>query len=194
MLESYLLFTAIWLVAAATPGIDTMLLLTTSINTGWKSAVSISLGISTAKVLLLTITYFGLTALLANNPEVYVVLKIFGCAFLLWRAFKLWTSKLKLSANPRSGFWPNFSFAFTAAVSNPQALLFYVAVVPQVSASTNVFILNLIIAIGFTLISLIYIGLALPIRAWISRGPNQNLVNRLIALVFVVLAVVIALR
>jgi threonine/homoserine/homoserine lactone efflux protein len=194
MLESYLLFTAIWFVAAATPGIDTMLLLTTSINTGWKSAVSISLGISTAKVLLLTITYFGLTALLANNPEVYVVLKIFGCTFLLWRAFKLWTSKLKLSANPRSGFWPNFSFAFTAAVSNPQALLFYVAVVPQVSASTNVFILNLIIAIGFTLISLIYIGLALPIRAWISRGPNQNLVNRLIALVFVVLAVVIALR
>ena len=62
------------------------------------------------------------------------------------------------------------------------------------SASTNVFILNLIIAIGFTLISLIYIGLALPIRAWISRGPNQNLVNRLIALVFVVLAVVLALR
>ena len=194
MLESYLLFTAIWFVAAATPGIDTMLLLTTSINTGWKSAVSISLGISTAKVLLLTITYFGLTALLANNPEVYVVLKIFGCTFLLWRAFKLWTSKLKLSANPRSGFWPNFSFAFTAAVSNPQALLFYVAVVPQVSASTNVFILNLIIAIGFTLISLIHIGLALPIRAWISRGPNQSLVNRLIALVFVVLAVVIALR
>jgi threonine/homoserine/homoserine lactone efflux protein len=194
MLESYLLFTAIWFVAAATPGIDTMLLLTTSINTGWKSAVSISLGISTAKVLLLTITYFGLTALLANNPEVYVVLKIFGCTFLLWRAFKLWTSKLKLSANPRSGFWQNFSFAFTAAVSNPQALLFYVAVVPQVSASTNVFILNLIIAIGFTLISLIYIGLALPIRAWISRGPNQNLVNRLIALVFVVLAVVLALR
>lgn len=194
MLESYLLFTAIWFVAAATPGIDTMLLLTTSINTGWKSAVSISLGISTAKVLLLTITYFGLTALLANNPEVYVVLKIFGCTFLLWRAFKLWTSKLKLSANPRIGFWPNFSFAFTAAVSNPQALLFYVAVVPQVSASTNVFILNLIIAIGFTLISLIYIGLALPIRAWISRGPNQNLVNRLIALVFAVLAVVLALR
>jgi threonine/homoserine/homoserine lactone efflux protein len=194
MLESYLLFTAIWFVAAATPGIDTMLLLTTSINTGWKSAVSISLGISTAKVLLLTITYFGLTALLANNPEVYVVLKIFGCTFLLWRAFKLWTSKLKLSANPRSGFWPNFSFAFTAAVSNPQALLFYVAVVPQVSASTNVFILNLIIAIGFTLISLIYIGLALPIRAWISRGSNQRLLNRAVAIVFVLLAAVLVLR
>lgn len=194
MLEPYLLFTAIWFVAAATPGIDTMLLLTTSISTGWRSAISISLGITVAKVLLLTLTYFGLTALLAGNPEILIVFKVFGCAFLLWRAFKLWTSKLSISANPRSGFWPNLSFAFTAAVSNPQALLFYIAVVPQVAGSTNVLILNLIIAIGFPVISAIYIGLALPIRAWISRGPNQRLVNRVIALVFVVLAFVLALR
>lgn len=194
MLESYVLFATIWFVAAATPGIDTMLLLTTSINTGWKSAVSISLGITTAKVLLLTLTYFGLSALLASNPEILIFFKVFGCAFLLWRAFKLWTSKLSISADPRSGFWPNFTFAFTAAVSNPTALLFYVAVVPQVSATTNPVVLNLIIAIGFTLISVLYIGLAVPIRAWISRGPNQTLVNRVISLVFVVLAVVLALR
>ena len=194
MLESYVLFATIWFVAAATPGIDTMLLLTTSISTGWRSAVSISLGITLAKVLLLTLTYFGLTALLASNPEIFVLLKVFGCAFLLWRAFKLWTSKLSISANPRTGFWPNLSFAFTAAVSNPQALLFYIAVVPQVAGSTNVLILNLIIAIGFPIISAIYIGLAVPIRGWISRGPNQRLVNRVIALVFVVLAFVLALR
>ncbi len=194
MLESYIFFATIWFVAAATPGIDTMLLLTTSISTGWRSALSISLGITLAKVLLLTLTYFGLTALLASIPEILIVFKVFGCAFLLWRAFKLWTSKLSISANQRSGFWPNFSFAFTAAVSNPQALLFYIAVVPQVAGSTNVLILNLIIAIGFPIISAIYIGLALPIRAWISRGPNQRLVNRVIALVFVVLAFVLALR
>ena len=194
MLESYVLFATIWFVAAATPGIDTMLLLTTSISTGWRSAVSISLGITLAKVLLLTLTYFGLTALLASNPEIFVLLKVFGCAFLLWRAFKLWTSKLSISANPRTGFWPNLSFAFTAAVSNPQALLFYIAVVPQVAGSTNVLILNLIIAIGFPIISAIYIGLAVPIRGWISRGPNQRLVNRVIALVFVALAIVLALR
>lgn len=194
MLESYVLFATIWFVAAATPGIDTMLLLTTSISTGWRSAVSISLGITLAKVLLLTLTYFGLTALLASNPEIFVLLKVFGCAFLLWRAFKLWTSKLSISANPRTGFWPNLSFAFTAAVSNPQALLFYIAVVPQVAGSTNVLILNLIIAIGFPIISAIYIGLALPIRAWISRGSNQLLLNRAVSVIFVLLAAAVILR
>jgi threonine/homoserine/homoserine lactone efflux protein len=194
VLESYVLFATIWFVAAATPGIDTMLLLTTSISTGWRSAVSISLGITLAKVLLLTLTYFGLTALLASNPEIFVLLKVFGCAFLLWRAFKLWTSKLSISANPRTGFWPNLSFAFTAAVSNPQALLFYIAVVPQVAGSTNVLILNLIIAIGFPIISAIYIGLALPIRAWISRGSNQLLLNRAVSVIFVLLAAAVILR
>jgi threonine/homoserine/homoserine lactone efflux protein len=54
--------------------------------------------------------------------------------------------------------------------------------------------LSLIIAVGFSVISAFYISLAVPIRAWISRGPNQRLVNRIIALIFVVLAVVIALR
>jgi hypothetical protein len=66
--------------------------------------------------------------------------------------------------------------------------------VPQVSATTNLLVLNLIIAIGFTLISAFYIGLALPIRAWISRGQNQTLVNRVIAGIFAVLAVVVVLR
>ncbi|MFY7862432.1 MAG: LysE family transporter, partial [Rhodoluna sp.] len=74
MLESYLLFTTIWFVAAATPGADTMLLLTTSLTTGWRSAIPVSLAITSAKVILLTVTFFGLTALIQGMPEVVVAL------------------------------------------------------------------------------------------------------------------------
>nr|MBP6187011.1 LysE family transporter [Rhodoluna sp.] len=63
-MEAYWLFATIWFVAAATPGADTMLLLTTSLSTGWKSAIPISLGIIAAKVILLTLTYFGFAALI----------------------------------------------------------------------------------------------------------------------------------
>jgi threonine/homoserine/homoserine lactone efflux protein len=73
-------------------------------------------------------------------------------------------------------------------------MLFYIAVVPQVAESTNPWVLSLIIAVGFSVISAFYISLAAPIRAWISRGPNQRLVNRIIALIFGALAVVLALR
>lgn len=193
-LEPYWLFTVIWFVAAATPGIDTMLLLTSTIERGWRAAVAYSVGITLAKVLLLTVSFYGLNALIASAPAVIEILQWFGGAFLLWKAINLWNSKAARKQKLRAGFWPSFSLAFTLAVSNPTALLFYIAVVPQVSATTNVVILNLIIAIGFTLISAFYIGLAVPIRAWISRGPNQTLVNRLIALIFLTLAVVVVLR
>lgn len=193
-MNSYWLFTTIWFVAAATPGADTMLLLSTSLSTGWKSAIPISLGITAAKIVLLTLTFFGLTALINAAPVILVVLKIFGCAFLLWRAFKLWQTKVNTNTVSKAGFWQNLSLAFTVAVSNPQALLFYVAVVPQVSENTSPWLLNAIIAIGFTLISAIYVGLATQIGAWIARGGNQRLLNRGVALVFVGLAIILAVR
>lgn len=193
-MSAYWLFATIWFVAAATPGADTMLLLTASLSTGWKSAIPISLGIIFAKIILLTLTFFGLTALISSVPAILVILKVFGCGFLLWRAFKLWKSKISFSTNPKVGFWQNLSLAFSVGVTNPQALLFYIAVVPQVSQSTNPWLLNAIIVIGFALISAFYVGLATPIRAWINRGQNQLALNRFIAIIFVILAAVIAVR
>lgn len=193
-MNEYWLFATIWFVAAATPGADTMLLLTTSISTGWRSAVSISLGITTAKILLLTLTFFGLSALLVAAPQILLVLKVFGCAFLLYKAFKLFRASLIHTKNSRKGFWQNFALAFSIAASNPQALLFYVAVVPQFTATTNLLLLNAIIAIGFTIISVFYILLASPISTWISRGSNHVVLNRFVAAIFVILAAVIALR
>jgi threonine/homoserine/homoserine lactone efflux protein len=192
--ESYLLFTTIWFVAAATPGADTMLLLTSSMNRGFKSAIPLAIGITTAKVLLLVISYFSLTALLQASPEAFQVLKFAGAAFLLWRAYKVFNSKPGSTADGKSSFISSFAFAFTIAVSNPQALLFYIAVVPQVAASTNLYILSLIIVVGFSAISAFYIALAAPIRAWMSRGTNQMLLNRIVAVVFVILAGVVVLR
>ena len=193
-MDSYWLFTTVWFVAAATPGADTMLLLTTSLSTGWKSAIAISLGIIAAKIVLLTLAFFGLTALIGAVPAILVILKVFGCGFLLWRAYKLWQTKASAAATAKAGFWQNLSLAFSVGVTNPQALLFYIAVVPQVSHATNVWLLNAIIIVGFALISAFYIGLAAPIGAWIGRGANQRLLNRVIAVIFVVLAVLIALR
>ncbi|MEY2915931.1 MAG: hypothetical protein RL454_860 [Actinomycetota bacterium] len=193
-MEAYWLFASIWFVAAATPGADTMLLLSTSLATGWKSAIPISLGISTAKVLLLVGAFFGLTGLLQAAPGTFVFLKFFGCAFLLWRALKLWNAVTVVTSVGNAGFARSFGMAFTVAVSNPQAMLFYIAVVPQVSQSTSPVVLSAIIAIGFSVISVFYVGLAAPLRAWITTSRNHQLLNRAVAAIFVILAAVVALR
>jgi threonine/homoserine/homoserine lactone efflux protein len=194
VLEPYLLFATIWFVAAATPGADTMLLLTSSLSRGAKPAIALAAGITTAKVVLLVVSFFGLSALLTAAPPIYQVLKFAGAAFLLWRAFKTWRASAIGQSSTSQGFWSSFAMAFTIAVSNPQALLFYIAVVPQVALETNLVVLSLIIIVGFTLISAFYIALAKPIGTWINRGTNQSLMNKVIAIVYVILAALVVVR
>lgn len=194
MLEPYLLFATIWFVAAATPGADTMLLLTSSLSRGAKPAIALAAGITTAKVVLLVVSFFGLNALLTAAPSVYQVLKFAGAAFLLWRAFKSWRASVIAQSDTNQSFWSSFAMAFAIAFSNPQALLFYIAVVPQVALETNLAVLCLIIIVGFTLISAFYIALAKPIGTWINRGKNQSLMNKVIAIVYVILAALVVVR
>ena len=193
-LEPYLVFASIWFVAAATPGADTMLLLTGSLTRGPKSAIALAMGIIVAKVALLAITYFGVSAILGASEVLIQGLKFAGAAFLLFRAFKLWQSPMVTEIKSTAGFIASFGLAFTIAFSNPQALLFYIAVVPQVALETEFLPLSAIIVVGFSFISAVYILLAVPIRAWINQASNRALVSKTIALAYVVLVLVILFR
>lgn len=193
-MDAYLLFATIYFVAAATPGADTMLLLGRTLSSGWRSAIPYSLGITLAKTVMVTVAYFGLSALVSVSPVVFGLLKVFGVCFLLYRAVRLWFAKPAAAGTARDGFWSGLVAAFLVGASNPTALMFYIAVVPQVAAATEPFWLALIVIVGFMIVSLIYIGLAHQIRKWISRGENQKLVNRLVAILFVVIAAIVLAR
>jgi threonine/homoserine/homoserine lactone efflux protein len=171
-----------------------MLLLTSSLSRGARPTIALAAGITTAKVVLLVFSFFGLNALLAAAPQVFDLLKFAGALFLLWRAFKSWRASAISQSQSKHGFWSSFAMAFTIAVSNPQALLFYIAVVPQVALETNLVVLCLIIMVGFTLISAFYILLAKPISTWITGGTNQRLLNKSIAIVYVCLAALVLVR
>lgn len=194
MMDAYWLFLTAWVLAAAAPGADTALLVSSTLASGWKSAIPASLGITVAKILMLLIAFFGLDAVLTNAPATFVVLKAFGVLFLAWKAVKLWTAQNPFGSGQIKLGRQNFLLAFTTAISNPQAMLFYVAIVPQVTAATNPIILSLIIALGFPLISSVYIWLATPIRTWALKSSNQKTLNRGLAIAFVLIAGVVAIR
>ena len=193
-MDAYWLFLTAWVLAAAAPGADTALLVSATIASGWKSAIPASLGITFAKILLLLVAFFGFDAVLTNAPATFVVLKIFCVLFLVWKAFKLWTTQNSFGSGQIKLGRQNFVLAFTTGISNPQAMLFYVAIVPQVTATTNPLFLSLIIAIGFPLISAVYIALAIPIRNWALKSNNQKKLNRGLAIAFVIIAAIVAIR
>ncbi len=193
-MDAYLLFATIYFVAAATPGADTMLLLGRTLNAGWRAAVPYSLGITLAKTVMVTVAYFGLSALASFSPVVFTFLKAFGVGFLLYKAVRLWLAKPAEVGKARDGFWQGLGAAFAVGASNPTALMFYIAVVPQVASQTEPFWLALIVIVGFMIVSLIYIGLASQIRSWISTGENQRLINRCVAVLFVAIAALVLAR
>ncbi|MEY2673597.1 MAG: hypothetical protein RLZZ514_162, partial [Actinomycetota bacterium] len=88
-MDAFLFFTVTYLVAAAAPGADTMLIVSRTVVGGWRSALRYAIGIAFAKTTMITLAFFGTSALLTANPAAYSVLKVLGAAFLLFMAFKL---------------------------------------------------------------------------------------------------------
>jgi threonine/homoserine/homoserine lactone efflux protein len=181
-----------YLAAAIAPGADTTLVLTRALDSRGKAWLA-GAGIAAAKVLLLAIAYLGASAFLIQNPELLLAAKFFGAGFLGYRALVLWR-RSKLSKPPReSSAWADFGLGFGTAFTNPQPLAFYLAIVPQVAATTNLGVLSLIVILGFALVTLVYSSLARPISSALTkRGPG--FVNRVVAVLLLLVAAWILLR
>lgn len=190
-MADYLLFTTAYFIAAVAPGADTFLILSralTSKSAAWITGVAITI----AKMLMVSIAYLGLNAALVGFPALLTALKIFGASFLLWRAWRLWVVKeVREGGEGRGG---TFLSAFAIGFSNPQPFAFYVSIVPLVIATTELPILLLIVGTGFALVTFIYASLASVLAGWLKSEANFQLVNRILAATFVLLALVILFR
>ena len=202
-MNAFVFFTIAYLLAAGAPGADTMLIVSRTIVGGRASALQYALGIALAKTTMISLAFFGIGALLAGNPQLFVILKTLGAGFLLFMALRLWLAK-PTDASPTattktSSRATSVLGGFLVGISNPQPLLFYSSIVPMVVAQglntfSDLVVLWLIVIIGFTLITLFYMSLASVLKRWLDKAANRRMLNRAMALVFVILALVIALR
>jgi threonine/homoserine/homoserine lactone efflux protein len=88
----------------------------------------------------------------------------------------------------------DFATGFTVGFSNPQPFAFYLSVMPAVIGTAQIWALWIIVAIGFALVSATYILATVPLKGWLESAKNQVAINRVLSLVFVLLALWIALR
>lgn len=171
-----------------------MLLLGKSLSTGWKSTIPYSLGIIIAKVGMITLTYLGVATLMTQVPIAFTALKFAGAGFLLWQAFRLWRAGRAEVKQRSESFWPAVGTAVAYGAANPQPWMFYISVMPQVAGKTELWLLNLIVTVGFVFITAFYAGLAVPIRRWMLQGNNGTWLNRAVSILFVVLAITFVIR
>jgi homoserine/homoserine lactone efflux protein len=151
----------------------------------------------------LTLVALGLGAIVANSLVAFTVIKLIGVTYLLYLAVRQWRAsgrdlreQIGGSRTTGSGL-PLLARGFLVNATNPKALVFYLAVLPQFVVPTAP-LLPQYLAIGATfivadvMVMSLYAGLATRLLRFLGAR-QQLLVNRFFSGLFATAAVVLAL-
>ena len=130
-----LAFTLAGFVLFITPGPDMSLFLAKTIAGGRRAGIAAMTGTSLGCIVHSLLAAFGLSALIAASPTMFLALKIIGAVYLLWLAVDAVRngSSLNVAAGtPEAArVWANLALGFTVNLSNPKVVLFFVTFLPQ---------------------------------------------------------------
>jgi threonine/homoserine/homoserine lactone efflux protein len=137
-LHTWWLFVLMTFVVSATPGPNMLLVLSHSARFGLRRAVATMVGCMTSLLAMMSISAAGLGALLQMFPAVFDVLRLAGAAYLAYLGIKVWRSPvIETSQSQGQPVVPAMKSAalfrqgMLVAASNPKAILFAVAFLPQ---------------------------------------------------------------
>jgi len=134
-LHTWLLYLVAALGLSLTPGPNSLLVLTHGAMHGHRKTLYTVAGGALGFLALIALSMLGIGALLQTSAQALTLLKLLGGAYLVWLGVQLWRapaiqlgttvagSDARASALLRQGL--------LTAISNPKALLFYGAFLPQ---------------------------------------------------------------
>jgi threonine/homoserine/homoserine lactone efflux protein len=133
------LFAVTVLVINATPGVDLIFTLVSTLSGGVRSGLAAAAGIASGCVVHTLAATFGLAALLTASGAAFNAVKWAGAAYLLWlatgmlrQAFHSGVAPELASAGARArGAGAVFRQGFLTNVLNPKVALFFLALLPQ---------------------------------------------------------------
>ncbi|WP_242902631.1 LysE family translocator [Actinomadura terrae] len=139
MLTAALVFAGVALLINVTPGLDTLLVVRTSISDGRAGGIAASLGVMTGCLAWGIAAAIGLTALLTASHTAYETLRICGALYLVYLGVSaLWHARrpapaeaLEPEATEPRGRWAAFRAGLGTNLLNPKAGVFYMSLLPQ---------------------------------------------------------------
>ncbi len=138
------LFMLAALVLNATPGVDTLLTLTRTLQGGARDGVAAALGISSGCFVHTLAGALGLAAVLAASALAFSIVKWAGAIYLLWLAIGMVREALwprapatggAARALPPASWGRIYAQGFLTNVLNPKVALFFLALLPQFIAA-----------------------------------------------------------
>jgi threonine/homoserine/homoserine lactone efflux protein len=184
-LNTWLLYLVAAFGLSITPGPNSLLVLTHGALHGHRKTLFTVAGGATGFVALIALSMLGIGALLKASVHALLVLKLVGGAYLVWLGIQLWRAP-PIHLRPEAGQATRtrgstmFRQGLLTAVSNPKALLFYGAFLPQfIDPARDLLTQFIIMATVFVaveiLVEYLLALLAHRVRPWLERaGRNFN--------------------
>lgn len=183
---------ACWVISIS-PGAGAIASMSSGLNYGFRHGYWNAIGLQVALVLQIMVVAAGVGVLFATTPLALQAVKWFGVAYLLYLAYLQWTAPVKdieiqQEKRDKSALALLLN-GFVVNISNPKAIVFLLAVLPQfLDLSKPQWIQYLIMAATMITIDLIvmagYTGLASKVLRLLRSPRQQKYLNRGFAVMF----------
>ncbi|MDQ1745153.1 MAG: hypothetical protein QOE23_3492 [Pseudonocardiales bacterium] len=201
-MTQYAVFMLAFAASAAAPGPEIAGLLARTLGNGIRSGFPLAGGIVVGKLALLSAAVIGLTGLVAALGPAFAVLRYLGAAYLIWLGIKKWRRAGRLlaaAATAPTSLVREVGLGMAMTLSNPIALVFYVALLPGVIEVSDVsvqsyLILCTILVLVKAVVVLGYGLMAELARKLLSAADSKSRIDRISAVLFVLAGLLIALR
>ncbi len=136
--EIWLAYLVTLLLVSIAPGPSVILIVSQGFRYGVETSNFGALGVSAANLLFFILSALGLSALLKEASDVFYFIKIAGAAYLVFIGLKMVLASLKKESDSSivqevtaKTYKEAFVNAFVTQISNPKAIIFFLALLPQ---------------------------------------------------------------
>ena len=191
---------------AAIPGPAVFAIIARAMGFGSSGAVLFCLGLLSGDLLWFSMAALGLAAIASSFAGAFVALQWFGAAYLTYIAWGIWKSANAASSAEGTNSIPPQSSAKTSLVagllfnlSNPKAIMFYIALMPNLISVEEMNLLGfvelaIVLSVVLLTINGTYSFLAVKFRQLLSSEKTMYLINRLASLGLLGIAAMMIMR
>ena len=196
----FALFLAASLANILSPGLGAVLVITQGIAGGWRSTFFPAMGLGVGIAMIMAAAVSGLGVLLAAYPLAYAAIKLCGCAFLFYLAWRSWNKgsvQLRDDARaPHESAWAGFRKGVLIQLTNPQRYAFCISVLPQFidpnwAYVPQVTLMTVIYAFMVFAVMFGYGCIAGTARRFLSGPRAMRIMNRATAAVFALIGIAV---
>lgn len=193
-------------VISLTPGAGAVNTMANAIASGWRRAIWGILGQQAALVVHIAIVAAGLGALVAASPVLFEIIRYAGAAYLIFLGVRQFLARPTVVEDDgvvavprREPAWPMFHRGLLVNLTNPKAIVFFVAFIPQfirpdqpllvqyAVMTVTVVVIDIVVMWGF------FATAARGLARLTSTPRGQKVLNRIFGSLFIGVGALLAL-